>query len=266
VRSKSGAIRQIRTVRPSASSQEVTDTDIDYPKRPLAWPGFLAVTTVLVATATVLLHLLGMEVHRTYLAAWNINSTQFPKSTDWLLLNGYHGVWNGIAMLFLAMVQNFHWWVAGAITFVFYVWLLTSAWNPFSDLGEKFSWIQNLPNWLRRLGLLISVGTLMSALLVPITLALFILIGIPAQTGSAIGEKIFESHYKQISKGCAVSKSRCIQILKNGTPHSSGFVLDVSATHLAYFDTGLLRARAIPLEGIEIRAMHLPQLPNDPPN
>lgn len=117
----------------------MTNTDIDSPSGRRVWPKLLAASTVTVGMSTVLLHFLGMVVHRAYLAAWSVNSTQFPKSTDWLLLNGYYGIWNGLAMLFLALLANFHWIALGVITLLIYVRLLTSPWDPFAYFGAKIS-------------------------------------------------------------------------------------------------------------------------------
>lgn len=244
----------------------MTSTSIDSPPPHRIWPGLLAASTLLVGMSTVLLHLLGMEVHRTYMAAWDITSTQFPKSTDWLLLNGYHGVRNAIAMLFTVMVANFLWLVIGGVTFALYVRLLASRWDPFSYTSAKLNWLRHLPNWLRRLGLWIFAGTLISVLIVPVTLALFLLIGIPAQVGKIVGEEIFQNHLREISKGCQILRSGCIQVFKEGAPISTGFVLDISTTHLAYFDTGLSRARVVPIDGLEIRALRAPSSKQAPAN
>ncbi len=237
----------------------MTNTDIDSPSGRRVWPKLLAASTVTVGMSTVLLHFLGMVVHRAYLAAWSVNSTQFPKSTDWLLLNGYYGIWNGLAMLFLALLANFHWIALGVITLLIYVRLLTSPWDPFAYFGAKISKLKRLPQWVRRLGLWISMGVLIAAFLIPITLVLFLLIGIPAQTGKLIGEEIFASQLKEVSKGCEQAKVKCIQIFKNDAPIGTGFVLDTSTTHLAYYDTGLSRARTVPLDGLEIRSFHAPK-------
>jgi len=255
---RSKAIQRINSKRVLHNARNDAGDHTNPQPRRRVWPGLVAVSTLLVGVATVLLHLLGMVVHRTYLAQWDIESALFPKSTDWLLLNGYYGVWNGFAMLFTNMVNNFHWLAVGVIALVIYIRLLTSAWNPFAFAGESMAWLQRLPNWLRRVGFWISIGTLIAALLVPLTLVLFLLIGVPANTGKLIGEAIFKSHLKEVTKGCSASKLRCIQVIKSDMPIRTGFVLDVSTTHLAYFDTDLNRARAIPIEGLEMRALLAP--------
>ena len=208
-----------------------------------------------------ILHLLGLVVHQTYLAAWNISSAPFPKSTDWLLLNGYYGVWSGLAMLFSTLLKNFLWIAIGATLLLLYFRLLFSSWNPFTFVSEKLSWLQHCPAWLKRIGLWVSAGTLMAALLIPLTLVLFFLIGMPAQFGNTIGKEIFERHFKDFSKGCEASKGSCIQVLKNGDSIGTGYLLDSSSTHFAYYDTQLKRARVIPMEGLEIRAWREPTMP-----
>ena len=53
--------------------------------------GLLHLLTLFVAVATVVLHLMGEELHRAYLHHWHMDAGLFPKTTDWLLIYGYHG-------------------------------------------------------------------------------------------------------------------------------------------------------------------------------
>ncbi|WP_332741838.1 hypothetical protein [Hydrogenophaga sp.] len=235
--------------------------ETSFKPRPTTWPGLLGTLTLLVGAATVIFHLLGLVVHQTYLGAWNISSTPFPKSTDWLLLNGYYGVWSGFAMLLSALLKNFHWIAIGATLLLLYLRLLFSSWNAFNYANEKLSWLQYCPAWLKQIGLWISAGTLVAALLIPLTLVLFLLIGLPARVGKTIGIETFASHFKDAVKGCEASKGSCIQIFKNGEPIGTGYLLDSSSTHLAYYDTQLKRARVIPIHGLEMRAWRSPAAP-----
>lgn len=245
------------------TSKEPTAGNVETPikPRPITWPGLLAATTVLVGAATVILHFLGLVVHRTYLTEWSISSTPFPKSTDWLLLNGYYGVWNGLAMLFVAMSKNFLWVFIGATLLLIYLWLLFGSWNPLEKVVKNRSWLQLYPAWLKKVGLWISAGILMTVMLISLTLVLFFLIGTPAQIGRTIGKEIYASHFKDFAKGCEASSASCLQILKNGESIGTGYLLDSSATHLAYYDTQLKRSRVIPIDGLEMRALRSPVEP-----
>lgn len=48
----------------------------------------LSLSTAIVAAGTVTLHLIGDVRHRFYLKYWGIDASLFPKTTDWILING----------------------------------------------------------------------------------------------------------------------------------------------------------------------------------
>lgn len=195
-----------------------------------------------------------MVIHRTYLSAWGVNADQFPKSSDWLLINGYYGSWSGIAMLLLAIIQNFIWVAISAIALTLYIRLLLSSWNPFSITNETPGWLQRLPTWFKRCLSLIAISTGIVVLLFFVVALLFTLIGVPAKVGKAIGQEYVKSNSKDFAKRCEESKTICIEFRKGNEPIGTGYVLDISPTHLAYLDVVLNRARVIPSEGVELRS------------
>lgn len=225
---------------------------------PRIWPALIAGSTLMAGVATVLLHLLGVMIHRTYLSEWSISSNQFPKSTDWLLVNGYLGVGNGVAMLFLTMMENLLATAAIVLSVVLYIWLLIIPWNPFSTASKKLSELQRVPKWIQRGVAAAIVAAIAFIALIWFTVVLMLLLGLPAQTGKIIGEDTYKRHLMDFSKGCKESKMPCVQVLQSGEVIGTGYVLDGSPTHLAYFDANLHRSRVIPIDGLEIRALRPP--------
>lgn len=228
-------------------------------RRLVSWPSLLAVATLIVGASTVLLHLLGVVIHQTYLAAWNIDADQFPKSTDWLLIRGYYGVWNGSAMLLSAVMQNFLLILFSVFGLAAYTRLLFSSWNPFSGANKRLTWMRRLPAWLKSLSLLFLGSLMFASVLIPLTLAFFLLVGVPATVGQVIGEALAASSKADFLMGCERSKRACTQLLKNGEQIGTGYVLDFSTTHLAYLDTEINRGRVLPKDGLEIRSMRPPE-------
>ncbi|WP_137922560.1 hypothetical protein [Hydrogenophaga sp. 2FB] len=230
----------------------------------VTWTSVIATATALIGVATVLLHLMGVVIHQTYLYAWGVNSDQFPKSVDWLLIRGYYGVWNGAGMLLLTFLKNFHWVVLASAILVLYARLLTGSWNPFLVAEKKLGWFKRLPVWVQKILTLAAIGTWLAILLVSVTVVMFFLVGIPATVGGIIGKEFAATNVKDFSKGCQESRSNCIQLLRRGEPMGTGYVLDSSSTHLAYFDIGLKRARVIPRHEIETLTVRAPAQPSGP--
>lgn len=224
----------------------------------LTWPGVLGLSTALIGVVTVLLHLMGVVIHQTYLNAWGIDSDQFPKSVDWLLIRGYYGVWNGAGMLLLTFLKNFHWVVLTSAILVLYAQLLTGSWNPLLAAEKKLAWLKKLPTWIQRCLTIATIGLWISTLLVSVTLGLFFVVGMPASAGRIVGKEFAAINLKDFSKGCQESRSMCIDLLRNGEPLGIGYVLDSSSTHLAYFDIKLKRARVVPRDGVETLAKRSP--------
>jgi hypothetical protein len=98
------------------------------PRSRLGLQATLSVLAALAAAGAVCLHLLGDQIHRTYMRQWAVDADLFPKATDWILSNGYNGlVTFGIQSL-VVIFQNFWWMPLASIPLGAYVWLLLSPW------------------------------------------------------------------------------------------------------------------------------------------
>lgn len=233
-------------------------------RRAVPWAGVIFVATSLVGVATVLFHFLGVVIRQTYLSEFGVDIDLFPKSIDWLLVHGYYGIYSGVGMLFVAIARNVTGVMLLAVFIGLYMRWIVSPWNPFTRVDKMQAWLLRVPAWLRSTLLTGVWGALTGLLLAPLLLALFFLIGIPAKAGKAIGQTLAIDSSEDFIKGCQLSNSACTQLIKNGEPFGTGYLLDTSSSHLAYFDVALKRARVIPMEGLEMRATRPPKTASEP--
>ncbi len=213
------------------------------------------------ALLSVFLHFLGTVVHDRYLAAWGIDADLFPKSTEWFLVHGYYSIWNGLAMLLMTVAANPLQTFGGGLALWLYVMLIIAPWNPFHSTGRYGTWLNQVPQWLKKPLQLGAAGLLVTSCVVLLLLAMFLLMSVPAQAGAAIGDEMAAHAAADFAKGCAHSKKQCTELLRDGTVNATGYVLSVSDSYVAYLDTKLGLTRVMPKEGLEFRATRAPLLP-----
>lgn len=86
--------------------------------------GLLPLFTALVAITSVLLHLMGEELHRAYLHHWHLDVGLFPKSTDWLLIYGFYGAMVVLAEAVSLVVGHLLWVPLVVVGLALYIGLL----------------------------------------------------------------------------------------------------------------------------------------------
>lgn len=215
----------------------------------LNWSKLLSAATVLVATSTVVLHVIGATRHQNYLNFWGINHGLFPKTTDWTLINGYYGVFDRFVAILSATLSNLHWVVIVSIILGIYIFLLLT---PIGGPAKKPAWFDRLsPSWQRlfRQVMLTAICVLISpiALLVVTTF-----IAIPAAFGETAGKSAAEREASEYKKGCELANFPCVELSKDGSIIATGFVLEINPSHIAIFDEKLQRARVLPMENVAI--------------
>lgn len=224
----------------------------ELPRRSLTlnWPTALSLFTALVAAGTVTLHLIGDVRHRHYLKHWGIDAGLFPKSADWVLINGYYGVVDRFVAILIAMLGNLHWLAAAVLILGVYVFMLLSPTSGASD--ETPGWLLRQPAWRRRL----IRQMLLTALFVSVVpCALFLLtafMAVPAALGETAGKAAAENEASEYRKGCQVSKIACVDLKRDGEVIATGFVLDSSVSHIAIFEAHEQRSRVLALDKLEI--------------
>lgn len=216
----------------------------------LQWPAMLRVLTVFIAVGTVALHLIGAVRHRQYLRFWGVDAGLFPKATDWILINGYYGVFDRFTAILKTISSNLLWLVVATLLIGVYVFVLQT---PVPEApGKVTAWILKRPKWQQRLFRSLMFTALGMAMM-PLTLVLLTaLMVIPAALGESGGAAVAASQRAELAKGCEQAKAVCTEIKKDGAVIAKGFVLDTSASYVAIFDTELQRSRVIPLEKMEL--------------
>lgn len=224
-----------------------------------SWATGLSILTALVAVGSVSLHIMGESSHRAYLQYWGMDTGAFPKSTDWLLINGYYGLVNRSALVLRTIVGNLGWWAAATVAAALYLFVLLSPAGAGSGALPK--WLAQRSQWCQRLARYM-VGAFLVATIVPVVLLVWTAVMVtPAAVGEANGKAHAEREAAEFKKGCAKSKHICFELKKGGEVLGSGFLLDGSSSHIAIFDAKLQRARIIPREAVEMISSRSPLLP-----
>lgn len=208
----------------------------------------LSVLAALAATGAVCLHLLGGQIHRTYLRQWAVDADLFPKAADWILSGGYNGlVTFGIQSL-TAIFHNFLWVLLASIPLGVYVWLLLSPLGLDRLQTKQWVWLQTA--WGKVAGYVLK--SLLALVFLPFALFLAVAIAaIPAVIAESVGKSAAEQELADFHLGCEKSKAVCVQFLKGGNEVAKGYILDSSPSHIALFDVNLQRSRTLPREGLE---------------
>ncbi|VTU42457.1 hypothetical protein RA8P1_00239 (plasmid) [Variovorax sp. RA8] len=225
----------------------------------LSCAGVLSILTTLVAVGTVTLHVLGVASHRAYLQYWGIDADVFPKSTDWVLINGYHGLMNQSAVALLGILANFGWWAAAAVGVALYLFILLSPWDAGS--GAVFKWLSQRPASVQRFAKILAATLLIAAIIPVVLVAWTAVMVMPYVLGEANGKAHATREALEFKKGCEHSKQPCVELKRGGETLGSGFFLDGSASHIAIFDAQLQRARVVPRDAVELISGRTPALP-----
>lgn len=221
-----------------------------------SWAGVLSTMTTLIAIGTITLHVMGVASHRAYLQYWGIDAGVFPKSTDWVLINGYHGLVNQSARALLGILANLGWWVAAAVGVALYLFILLSPWDAGS--GAVFKWLGQRSASIQRFAKILS-GTLLIAAILPVVLVSWTAVMVlPDALGEASGKAHAKREALEFKKGCESSKQPCVELKRGSEALGSGFVLDGSESYIAIFDAQLQRARVIPREAVELISRRTP--------
>ncbi|RYG58129.1 MAG: hypothetical protein EON56_00600 [Alphaproteobacteria bacterium] len=227
----------------------MTDSfDTPPPRSRLGLQAVLSVLAALAAAGAVGLHLLGHQIHQTYLRQWAVDADLFPKATDWILSSGYNGlVTFGIQSLG-AIFQNFFWMLLMSIPLGIYVWLLLSPLGFDRLQTEQWEWLRT--RWGKVVGYILK--TLLVLVFLPFALLLVVVVAaIPAVVAESVGKSVVAQEQIDFQLGCEKSKAVCTQFLKAGTEVAKGYILDSSPSHVALFDVAMQRSRTLARDGLE---------------
>lgn len=216
----------------------------------------ISVLTALAGTAAVTLHLIGIIRHQTYLTHWGIDVGLFPKTTDWLLTNGFHGLLDETVTLLSVVLSNLAWVAVAFWAVSAYIKLLewTEAHTPPLDRGS-------LSPFARKLAAVVDQMRLpaLATAAVVVSLAVFLMLMlIPAALGEWSAKAAIRRATPEYLKGCAASKYPCVSVMDNDRVVMTGYLLDSSPSHLAIFDAATQRGRSINRGTLEVRSTRAP--------
>lgn len=224
----------------------------------LSWPVALSALTAIAAAGTAALHLIGEVQHRSYLQYWNVDANFFPKPVDWILINGYYGVFDRMAAILTAVLANLPWLAVATVILGLYLFLLRS--SVASGSGEPPTWLLRLPHWGQRLIRQLLLTALFVAAVPLALLLLAIFMAVPALLGEIAGKAAAQREAVEYMKGCQDSKIPCVELRREGEVVATGFVLESSSSHIAVFDAQAQRGRVLALEKLEILSSSAPIL------
>lgn len=218
--------------------------------RSLSWATILSVLTAAITAGGVTLHLIGDVTHRQYLRFWGIESSIFPKSTDWILINGYYSLVDRFIVILGALWGNALWLLLGTVALGLYIFVLLS---PIGGTREETpTWMKRWPKWGVRLLRQMWLTALFVAAIPCAMIFLTAMMVIPAALGETAGKAAAEKQALHYQEGCEKSKRSCVQIKRDGEIIATGFVLESSPLYIAILDEVSQQARVIPLDKVEL--------------
>lgn len=221
-------------------------------------PTLLSIAAALAAFGTVALHFLGEIAHRSYLQAWGIDSGIFPKTSDWLLVNGYYVLFDRFFNALQVAGNNLLIFFGVAVGAGLYVFILLSPFTTPAAAVSGWSWFRKRPQWFQRL-LRQTFSTVLVIGLLPVALIVITaFMAIPAIVGETAGRGHAEREAVEFVKKCGSSKYSCVDITKDNKTIASGFILESSISHIAIFDADLNRSRVLSREGTQMLTRSLP--------
>lgn len=205
-----------------------------------AWPTLVKFFATIAAVGGVSLHLMGYVTHRTYLSSLGVDPGLFPKSADWLIINGYYTLADRFLLIFRAAVSGWGKILLAMLGVAFYMFCIQQL-GKVVRASSPPSWLQR--PWLKELlqNLLASGLLFLVAPLAIVVSMLFVLL--PAVLGESAGKDSAARDLALYKKGCAATLA-CAELRRDGQLLASGFLIDSSESHIAIYDVALKRAHA----------------------
>lgn len=218
-------------------------------------PNWTSLAKIGAATATVgglSLHLIGQVAHRVYLSRMGINAGQFPKTTDWLVINGYYTLGEqflGLMRAFFAHTGLIVLAILGLGVYMYGMEILGQWLNTKAPVA-KFTW---LPPWASDVirNLLASTFVLIG---IPVAVMFMMLVLLlPAVIGETAGKDMAAKETTRFMAGCDSGESstpaNCSQIVMDGKVLATGYIIDASQSHVAIFDPVTRRTTVMEMAG-----------------
>ena len=222
------------------------------PSKPLlSWQTATAIATASVGVGAVLLHAIGSIRHNVFLAQFGMDADLFPKSTDWLMLYGFYGVFNRASWGVTFLKEHWYWLPVVWVALGLYLFLLKTPIGE-GEPGPITLWLRSKGAWVKRLILSLLMSSVAVSISVVVLLVVWlatIFIGVVGETAGLATAEMAKEDY---AKGCEKSKSKCVVLRKGDQTVASGYMLDSSVSHIAIFDPKEREARSLTREGTEL--------------
>ena len=222
------------------------------PSKPLlSWQTATAIATASVGVGAVLLHAIGSIRHNVFLAQFGMDADLFPKSTDWLMLYGFYGVFNRANWGVTFLKEHWYWLPVVWVALGLYLFLLKTPIGE-GEPGPITLWLRSKGAWVKRLILSLlmsSVAVSISVVALLVVWLATIFIGVVGETAGLATAEMAKEDYAQ---GCEKSKSKCVDLRKGDQTVARCYVLDSSVSHIAIFDPEKRAARSLTRDGTEL--------------
>lgn len=209
---------------------KVSGVDVLSPESRLSISKLAAMLAVPITIAGAAIHVCGYSAQVGYLRVFNVDPDGFPRSTDWLMFNGYYSAFERVAWLAGAMKA----WIA--VFVVLYVTLLVTIfrWKPAKRTPPE--WIRKLNTSKNTRFLLVNfIGSAVGLGVVWISVMIAaLLLAIPGIAGESAGNKMARDRIAEYVEGCSASNP-CSEIFGYPSVALRGFVVATSAEHVAVF-------------------------------
>jgi hypothetical protein len=216
------------------------------------WSSLTKIGAISAAIGGVSLHLMGQVTHRVYLQQMGVSAGHFPKTADWLVINGYYT----LGTRFLALMKAFfaHTLLIALTIFVFGVYMygmeVLGRWLKTKAPALKLA---GLPAWAFDVirNLLASAFVLIGF---PVAIMLVMMIFLlPAAVGEIAGKDVAAKDMTRFVADCGSGESNasanCSQIVMDGKVLATGYVVDASQSHVAIFDPATRRTTVMEMAG-----------------
>lgn len=217
-----------------------------------------ALGAILASIGGVVLHISGTAAQRGYLRAFSVDPDAFPRSADWILLNGYFSILDLASIIVVNMLTPIGLVVLIAMTGIVAIY----RWKPKSDGPPQLllRLAALMPGWLKQFLFNVSVAYLAQAVIF-ITVAVAVLVAIvPWATGESYGVRAAKEDIARYKKGCHAVQ--CSELWRGTQKMADGWIVASSPTHLAFYDAARSTVRLIERQGVEILS---PVLQEDSP-
>lgn len=204
-----------------------------------------------VPAAAAMLYFVGSESHEVQLAVLGVDYGPFKKSTEWLLIRGFH-----VTKVQLAEISPhlLNWAVLVAVA-VLAALVHVSTWAG-KAIDRKIP--KTPPAWVRHPLVNLGMTTWLSTavyLILPMFVILMVLLMMAGTAfGKTAGRDLALRQLAMYKKGCdaATLLHTCFEIRKGDEKIAKGFILDSSESHVAFFDVDMQASRVLERAGTEV--------------